>query len=59
MPSEDIKLLEKWIAGGARGAQCVPSQGNVCVGNQLTECLSTGDLGSVVMTCACVAGACQ
>ena len=62
MPSEDIKLLEKWIAGGARGAQCIPSQGNVCVApNQLTECLSSGDLGAVIMTCPgmCIDGACQ
>lgn len=60
MPEADIRLIEAWIAGGARGAQCVPNAQNLgCTAAtgpagttyQVVQC-GDGNVGAVVQTCA-------
>lgn len=60
MPNEDVRLIEKWIAAGAKGAQCVPEEGNACVGQNVVACGSDGNLGATLMVCTttCSQGAC-
>jgi hypothetical protein len=59
MPEADIRLIEAWIAGGARDAQCVPNaQNRGCSAAtsqagttyQVVEC-QDGNVGAVVETC--------
>ncbi len=38
MPDGDVALIEHWIARGAPGAQCLPEDGNVCLGTELFAC---------------------
>ena len=61
MPEADIRLIEKWIAEGALGAQCVPNAQNrgcsYTVNDQgvlvyhVVEC-ENGNIGAVVQDCA-------
>ena len=62
MPNEDIALIYNWIQAGAPGAQCVPSEGNTCSGNNVVACDPDGNLDStIIMACAttCSLGACD
>ena len=65
MPNEDITFLEKWIAAGAKGAECLPQSvggnGMGCNGKDLHVCNEDYTLGPLVMACAndCVNGVCQ
>ena len=42
MPTEDIKLIERWIAAGASEAQCIPDDGPGCICQVVTECGGNG-----------------
>ena len=61
MPNEDVQYLENWIAAGAPGAQCDPSNAMVCNNKQVVRCKPDWNFGAVVMTCpnACINGVCQ
>jgi hypothetical protein len=59
MPDADIQLIEAWIAGGARGAQCEPNaEHRGCLATHVldhteyavVECVD-GNIGAVVTVC--------
>lgn len=63
MPNEDVRLLEKWIQGGAKGAQCDPNLNNgmACNNTTLMKCGPDWNFSTVVQACptSCSGGVCQ
>ena len=64
MPDTDVKLIERWIADGVPGAQCLPNaqnrgcelqlidQGSVVTRHyNVVECVD-GNIGAVIQSCA-------